>query len=67
MHEVYLRVPEKRTGSWGMMVNFFLRSCKANLAMFSPSIIILPSAGSTNLNKNINLGLFKLITLSLIC
>lgn len=46
-----LMVPSKRTGSWGMIPNRDLRSWSPKVQMSTPSMIILPSEGSTILNS----------------
>lgn len=47
----YLTVPVKSTGSWGMIDNLLRRSCSPMVMMSTPSIRMVPAAGSTSLNR----------------
>lgn len=49
--KLLLTVPSNRVGSCGIMLNLDLKSCKPNLQMFTPSIIMLPSDGSITLKS----------------
>ena len=44
-------VPSNRVGSWGIMLNLDLKSCRPMVEMSSPSITILPPTGSTMRNR----------------
>lgn len=39
-------VPEKRTGSWGMIESLVRRSCNLRVEMSIPSIIMVPALAS---------------------
>lgn len=47
----YLTVPINKTGSWGMMDNLLRRSWRPMALMSTPSIMMVPAAGSTSLNR----------------
>lgn len=50
-YNTYLTVPTNRTGSWGMMASFDLRSSNPIVVISILSITIEPESASTNLNK----------------
>lgn len=47
----YLTVPTNSTGSWGITDNLLRRSCRPMDMMSTPSISMVPAAGSTSLNR----------------
>lgn len=47
-----LKVPENNTASWGMIVNFDLKSWRPISAIFTPSMMIFPALASIILQKN---------------
>ena len=49
--DVYLTVPMKRTGSWGMMASWPRSSSSPRSAMLTPSTVMEPPASSTSLNR----------------
>ena len=48
---LYLTVPMKRTGSWGMTDSLLRRSSRPMELVSTPSMVMVPAAGSTSLNR----------------